>query len=127
MYGDGRGLPRCAGRLDRLMQLVLGCAEMLFRPHAMPTHIVVVGCAGNFHLVDRFLHMAVASFQVMPVMNPLGDGNPGNKRQARGKNGNGNLLLHVFSSQFCGVILGRTHILTELQPPVKVQQVHALQ
>jgi hypothetical protein len=106
---------------------MLGCAEMLFCPQAMPTHIVVVGCASSFHLLDRFLHMVLASFQVMPIMNPLGDGDPGNKRQARGKNGNCNLLLHVFSSQLCGVILGRTHILTELQPPVKVKQVHALQ
>lgn len=51
---------------------MLGCAEMLFCPQAMPTHIAVVGCASSFHLLDRFLHMVLASLQVMLVMNPLG-------------------------------------------------------
>jgi hypothetical protein len=34
-------LPRCLGRLDRLVQFVLRRPQMLFRLHAMPGHIVV--------------------------------------------------------------------------------------
>lgn len=46
---------------------------MLFRPRAVSIHIVVVGCAGIFHLVDRLLHVAMGLVQIVPVTNPLGN------------------------------------------------------
>ena len=83
------------------MKFMLCGAQMLFGFYAVSPHVVVVGGSGNFHLVNRFLHVVVARFQVMPVMNALGNGDAGNKRQARGENGNGDRLLRslVFPSQ----------------------------
>jgi hypothetical protein len=66
------------------MKFMLCSAQVLFWFDPVSPHVVVVGSAGIFHFPDRFLHVVVAHFQVMPVLDPLGNGDAGNKRQARG-------------------------------------------
>ncbi len=91
-------LPLCANRFDGVVQLMLGCPQMFFRSCAMPSHIVVVGFAGMIQLMDRFLHMFVDRFQIVPVAHPISDRDSSNERQTHGQNGNGNRLLHSFLS-----------------------------
>ena len=60
-------LARSLGRLDGLVQFVLGGAQMLFRLDAVSVHVVVVGRAGSFHFVDGFLHVVMDCLQVAPI------------------------------------------------------------
>ncbi len=69
----------CADRLDRFVQLMLGCVQMFFRLGAMPGHIVVIGSAGVLQLMDRFLHVVMDRVQIVPVMNPVGNRDPRDK------------------------------------------------
>jgi Asp/Glu/hydantoin racemase len=85
---DSSQLLVCPDRLDRLVQLLLRRMQMLFRLRAMPSHIVMVGCAGLVHLMDCLSHVFLDPLQIVPVMNPIGDRDPGSKRQAHRKNGN---------------------------------------
>jgi hypothetical protein len=73
-------LPLSPNRLDGIVQFVLGRMEMLFSLGAMSGHIVVVGSAGTVHLFDCFIHVVVGRFEVVPIMNPVGNRDPGNKR-----------------------------------------------
>jgi hypothetical protein len=89
----------CPDRLDRLVQFALRRPQMLFRLCAMPSHIVMVGGAGHFQFMDRFVHMVMDLVQVMPVTNLIGDRNPGGKRQTHTENSNDNRFRHDLSSQ----------------------------
>src|SRR5271165_4724945 len=89
-------LPLYADGLDRFMQFALCGMQMLFCLYAMSLHVIVVGGAGAVQLVDGFLHVVVDRIQVMPVMNPIGNGDPGSERQTYGKNSN-DKRLHGFS------------------------------
>ena len=62
------------------MQLVLGRFQMLFRLGAMPSHIVVVGGSGVIHFMNCFHHVIMNRVQIVPVMHPIGNRDPGNKR-----------------------------------------------
>jgi hypothetical protein len=78
------------GRLNRLVQFTLCCAQMLFRLSAMSLHIVVVGCADGFHLMDRVFQVLTDRLQVVPVTNLRNCDSrdkPTNDRHTR-KNGN---------------------------------------
>ena len=66
-------LPRRLGRLDRLVQFMFGCPQVLFGLGAMPFHVVVIGGPGAIHLPHRFLHVATCGFQVCPVTNLFGN------------------------------------------------------
>jgi hypothetical protein len=41
----------------------------------------MVGGAGVVQFSDRFLHVFVDRVQVVPIMNPIGNCDPGSKRQ----------------------------------------------
>jgi hypothetical protein len=69
MANSGKLLPAPPGRLDRFVQFTLCLPQILFRLGAMSGHVVVIGCAGSFHLVDRFLHVIMDFLQVVPVVN----------------------------------------------------------
>ena len=69
----------CSDRLDRVVQLVLGCMQMLFRLGAMPLHVVVVGGAGVVQLMNRFLDVVMDRVEIVPVMNSIGNRDPGDK------------------------------------------------
>jgi len=55
------------GRLDRVVQLMLRRPQVLFRLGAVPGHVVMVGGASSFHLMNRFLYMVMHRFQIVPV------------------------------------------------------------
>jgi hypothetical protein len=59
----------------------------------------MVGGAGLVHLSHRFLHVFLDPLQVVPVMNLIGNRDPGGKRQTHRKNRNYNRSRHNFSSQ----------------------------
>jgi hypothetical protein len=96
MAKDRPRLVLCPDRLDRFVQLALRRPQMLFRLRAMPLHIVVVGGAGHFQLMDRFVHVVMDLVQVMPVTNLIGNRNPSGKRQTHTENGNYNRFRHDF-------------------------------
>src|ERR1017187_433928 len=106
---DSSQLLVCPDRLDRLVQLLLRRMQMLFRLRAMPSHIVMVGCAGLVHLMDCLSHVFLDPLQVVPVMNLIGNRDPGSKRQTRRKNRNYNRFRHSFSSQSCGLSVPDTY------------------
>jgi hypothetical protein len=83
-----------ANRFDGVVEFVLCRVEMLFGFGAVTLHIIVVGGAGTIHFFDGFIYMVVGRFQIVPVTNPFGNGDPGDKRQTRGKNGNCNCFRH---------------------------------
>jgi hypothetical protein len=55
--------------------------------------------AGMVQLFDRFFHVVMDRIQIVPVMHPVGNRDPGNERQTHRKNGNGNRFLHSFPLQ----------------------------
>src|SRR5580692_103256 len=96
MSNSGRLLPPTPGRLDRIVQFVFRFPQILFRLGAMSGHVVVVGCASVFHLVDGLLYVVMDFFQIVPVMNLVGNRDSGSKRQTGRKSGNSNCFLHRF-------------------------------
>jgi len=78
------------------MQLVVCRMQMLFRLRAMASHIVMVGCASPVHLTLCLLHVFLDRLQVVPVMNLIGNRDPGSKRQTHRKNRNYNRSRHSF-------------------------------
>jgi hypothetical protein len=62
--------------------------QILFRPGAMSSHVIVIGCAGIFHFVDRFLYVVMDFLQIVPVVNLVGNRDSGSKRQTGRKSGN---------------------------------------
>jgi hypothetical protein len=87
-----------ANRFDGVVELVLCRVEVLFGFRAVTLHIIVVGGAGTIHFFDGFIYVVVGRFEIVPVTNPFGNGDPGNKRQTRGKNSNCNCFRHNFLS-----------------------------
>jgi hypothetical protein len=64
---------------DGIAQFVFRGVKMLFCFRTMSLHIVVVRCAGAIHLMDGFYHVVVDCVQVMPIVNPIGDGDSGSE------------------------------------------------
>jgi hypothetical protein len=48
-------------------QLLFRCAQMSLGLCAVAGHVVMVGSARMFHLLDRFLHLFVTLLQSVPV------------------------------------------------------------
>ena len=96
MANGVRLLPAPPGRLDRIVQFMLCLPQILFRPGAMSGHVVVIGCAGIFHLVDRFLYVVMDFFQIVPIVNLIGNRDSSSKRQTGRKSRNSNCFLHRF-------------------------------
>ena len=64
--GEIESMP--AGGFDREAQLMLGCMQVLLGLGAVSCHVIVVGFAGVFHLVDRFNNVVVNAVQIVPVV-----------------------------------------------------------
>ncbi len=81
------------------MEFTFGGVKVLFRLYSMTGHVVMVGSTGAIHLLDGFVYVFVGRFQVMPVTNPVGNGDSGNKGQTGSKYGNDNRFSHNFPLQ----------------------------
>jgi len=65
------------------VQFVLGLPQVLFGLRTVALHVVVIGRPGSLHLVDRFLHVTVNRFQVVPVPHLSAKAAPATKDKPR--------------------------------------------
>ena len=73
---------------------------MVLRVLGMSSHSVIVGCLDSFQLMNCFMHVFTDLFNVVPVLNPLGNRDSAHKRQTRRKNSDSNGFLHHFPLLF---------------------------
>jgi hypothetical protein len=63
-----------SNRLDRQLQFAFRLAQMRFRSLGVASHVVTVSRLNRFYLMNRFVYVFADLVNVVPVMNPLGNG-----------------------------------------------------